>query len=114
MHRSLIAAGDVSAIMLYGGLLIVALLALGAAIWWLRRRYLADDASRVDGVWSLQQLRDLRARGEISEAEFQQLRAEMLGRHALRTAGTEDSTGVDAAGSPMEGNQIKESSDDSR
>jgi len=113
MQKGLIAAGDVSAIMLYGGLLILALVALGAAVWWLRRRYMAEAESSVDGVWSLQQLRDLRAKGELSEAEFQSLRAEMLGRHALRTAAPAGSTNVDAEG-PDEGNEIKESLDDSR
>jgi len=113
MLRSLIAAADVSAIMLYGGLLILALVVLGAAVWWIRRRYLAEAGSTDGGVWSLQQLRELRASGEISEAEFQSLRSEMLGRHALRTTGSTDATGVDET-SLREGNQIKESLDDSR
>lgn len=113
MTRALLAARDTGAILQYGGLLIVALIVLGTVVLWLRRKYLADDAVQSEGVWSLQQLRDLRASGELSENEFQKLRAEMIGRHALRSADPQESTGVDAGGD-MEGNQIKQSSDDSR
>ena len=108
-----LAAGDPAAILQYGGLLIVALIVLGTVVLWLRRKYLADDASRADGIWSLQQLRELRAKGELSEDEFQKLRAEMIGRHALRSGDTQESTGVDAR-ADVEGNQIKQPSDDSR
>ena len=108
-----LAARDTGAILLYGSLLIVALIVLGTVVLWLRRKYLADEAPQVDGVWSLQQLRDLRITGEISEDEFQRLRAEMIGRHALRSADTQESTGVDAP-ADEEGNQIKQPSDDSR
>ncbi len=110
---AMLAARDPAEILKYGGLLIVALVVLGMFVLWLRRKYLADDSTQADGVWSLQQLRDLRISGEISEDEFQRLRAEMIGRHALRSAGTQESTGVDGQ-DDVEGNQIKQPSDDSR
>lgn len=113
MTRALLAARDTGAILQYGGLLIVALIVLGLIVLWLRRKYLADESSQVDGVWTLQQLRELRAKGEISEHEFQRLRAEMIGRHALRSADPQESTGVDAD-VDVEGNQIKQPLDDSR
>ena len=110
---AMLAARDPAEILRYGGLLIVALLVLGIFVLWLRRKYLSEEATHSDGVWSLQQLRDLRISGEISEAEFQRLRAEMIGRHALRSGDTQESTGVDAE-LDVEGNQIKQPSDDSR
>ncbi len=113
MNCAMLAARDTGAILQYGGILIVALILLGTIVLWLRRRYLADDTTQVDGVWSLQQLRDLRITGEISEDEFQRLRAEMIGRHALRSTDPQESTGVDAQ-ADVEGNQIKQPSDDSR
>lgn len=113
MTRAMLAARDTGAILQYGGLLIVALIMLGIVVLWIRRKYMADDKAHFDGVWSLQQLRDLRAKGEISEDEFQKLRAEMIGRHALRSADPQESTGVDAR-MIEEGNQIKQPSDDSR
>ena len=113
MQQGLLAARDPTAILLYGSLLIVALIVLGMVVWWLRRKYVSDEVTRSDGVWSLQQLRELRARREISEDEFQKLRAEMIGRHTLRTSDTQEATGVDARDS-ADGIDIKQPSDDSR
>ena len=54
-------------------------LALGWLIfrrWW-RRRYAEPESS--DEVWTLQQLRDLKVQGQITDAEFARLRSAMLG-----------------------------------
>ena len=105
---------DTSGLLTYGSILMAAIAVLGLVVWVVRKRYLDTGGPSGGGVWSLQQLRDLRASGQLSEAEFQQLRAEMLGRYGSPAALTDDKTGVDAGTSLMEGNQIKEATDDSR
>lgn len=44
--------------------------------WW-RRRYADPEPS--GEVWTLQQLRDLKVKGQITDAEFARLKAAMLG-----------------------------------
>lgn len=105
---------DTSGLLTYGAMLMAAIAVLGLVVWVVRKCYLENATSGDGGVWSLQQLRDLRAAGQLSEAEFQQLRAEMLGRYGSPAALTDDKTGVDAGTSLTEGNQIKEATDDSR
>jgi len=105
---------DTSGLLTYGSILMAAVAVLGLIVWVVRKRYLDSTTSGDGGIWSLQQLRELRASGQLSEAEFQQLRAEMLGRFGSPAALTDDKTGVDAGASLTEGNQIKEATDDSR
>ena len=54
--------------------------ALGFFLWWARRWAISrSEGGNPDGeVWSLQQLREMRGRGEISEEEFETLKVEVL------------------------------------
>ncbi len=57
----------------------------GAVVWIVRRKMFAIGDASGGEAWTLQQLRDLRADGQITEEEFQTLRSEMVGPHAMLT-----------------------------
>lgn len=71
---------DVESVLKYGSILVAALIVLGVGIWWLRRWLFSGGARGGEELWSLHQLRQWRASGQISQAEFERLRAEMIGR----------------------------------
>lgn len=62
------------------GVLIVLLIAFWL-VWKWARRYSLDDQDRSGGAaaWTLEQLRDLRRRGQLTESEYESLRRQMLG-----------------------------------
>lgn len=65
-------------IMVACGLLIGALIVLGVFVWYYRRRWLVGvDTSPLP--WTFEDLRRLRDQGELSEEEYQRLRAAMIG-----------------------------------
>ena len=64
----------------WGGGLLVAALLVGAGIRALRRRVLPKEEPPPDQAWSLQDLRRLRDSGELSEDEFETLRARLIAR----------------------------------
>ncbi len=67
-------------ILLFGVVLIVAVLAMGAVVLWARRRYRsADSDGDKQAGFSIEQLEDLRKSGQISPAEFACLRRSALG-----------------------------------
>jgi len=59
------------------GLLVVIVLVGGGIAVWMRRRLMARESSGSVG-FTLGDLRDLRARGEISEEEFEKAKAQMI------------------------------------
>lgn len=60
--------------------LVAIIVVLGVGLWFLRRSIWAPPATAADDGLSLQQLRELRDQGKISEAEFQALRGAMIAR----------------------------------
>lgn len=69
---------DVGAIMVWAGVLVVVVIGGGLALFWIRRRLLASDAATGGDAVSLQTLRDMKARGELSDAEFEAAKAVVL------------------------------------
>ena len=63
-------------LVLIGGILI-----LGIVVKLVRRWSLSTPSSGDDEDWSLQHLRDLRAKGQITEHEFETLKSRMLMRY---------------------------------
>lgn len=60
------------------GLLIAALIVLAVFVWYYRRRWVVGvDTSSLP--WTFEDLRRLRDQGELSEEEYQRLRAAMIG-----------------------------------
>ena len=62
----------------WGLILIVAIVALGTGVWLVRRRLFGKPTTASDDVWSLQHLRDLKASGQITDEEFETLKAGVL------------------------------------
>lgn len=69
---------DIGGVFVWGGLLLAAVIALGAAVWWIRRRLFAGDEPDSGDIWSLQHLRELRRTGQLTEDEFQKLKAQVI------------------------------------
>src|SRR5258708_579478 len=65
----------------------LAIAIMAAAMFALRRWFFLSRQKQSEPPWSLQHLRDLRTRGQITESEFQQLRDQMLGQAASRKDG---------------------------
>ena len=57
-----------------------AVVVIGAVAIWLLRRMLKQDSGGGSGGFTLQDLRDMRASGELSDEEFEKARASIIGR----------------------------------
>lgn len=67
-------------LLIWGGLGVVLLVGLGLLWTRSRRRFLdADRLTSGGGAFTLQELRDMRSRGDLSEEEFQSLRQQLIG-----------------------------------
>jgi hypothetical protein len=74
-----LAAGSTSGDVLWWCLILMGgICVLGAAVWLVRRWSLGTPASQAREPWSLQDLRDLKADGRISDEEFQILRERLI------------------------------------
>jgi hypothetical protein len=75
-----VAQGDtttaVSEILLYAAGLLVGVLALGVLIWYYRRRM--HQTQEIAQPWTLHELRQLHAAGQISDEEFDRLKAQIV------------------------------------
>ncbi|RIK67463.1 MAG: hypothetical protein DCC65_06440 [Planctomycetota bacterium] len=88
---------------LWGGVLIVAIVVLGVVVWGIRRWLFGVRTEEAPESWSLQHLRELRASGQISPEEFEILRANLL-KSARKSGGGggEPSGGRRSAGAESE------------
>ena len=68
-------SGRVGQIVIGVTVLVVLVVGLGYSLLALRRWWLGEDESCASAEWTLQDLRDLRAKGELTEAEYASLRA---------------------------------------
>ena len=77
----MLAAGTSSTVdaIFWSFVLLAGILVIGVAVFALRRWLFASQAQNAEPPWSLQHLRGLHARGQISDEEFQRLKAQMLG-----------------------------------
>jgi uncharacterized membrane protein len=66
---------------LVAGLLLIAAIGGSALLWWWGRRLMRRTETEEEGggQWTLQTLRELKARGQISDAEYERLKARMFG-----------------------------------
>jgi len=75
-----VAVGRVGKLLIWTGVMIVAIILLGSAVLWLRRRVFARCArGEGDSGFSIDQLEELHRSGQLSEAEFRRLRRASLG-----------------------------------
>ena len=67
---------------IWGGVLIVLLVALWLACIWLRRWYFGTSEDEFSSeLWTLADLRRMRARGEITEDEYESLYGQAIALH---------------------------------
>ena len=67
---------------IWGGVLIVLLVALWLACIWLRRWYFGTSEDEFSsGLWTLADLRRMREQGEITEDEYETLREQAIALH---------------------------------
>ncbi len=66
----------------WGALALVLLVALWVAWIWLRKWYFGGAANNShEALWTLQDLRQMRERGEITEEEYETLRQQTIGAY---------------------------------
>jgi len=63
-------------------IVLIAIVLIGGVVLYFIRRSIKSNPSSGAGGFTLQDLRDLHARGEISDEEFQRAKAQMIGRLA--------------------------------
>jgi len=66
------------AVVLWGAVIIVIILVGGLVVFQLRKRLLENEGGGSDDPFGLQELRDLKKTGQISEQEYQSLRAKVI------------------------------------
>jgi hypothetical protein len=81
------------------GLLMTAVLVLFLGVWFYRKRILQDDSSSSNAFWTFEDLRNMKDRGELSEEEYQSLRAAMIGAFKGSKAGDRDADAPGIIGS---------------
>ena len=87
------------AVLVWGTVLLVAALVVGMGIRALRRRVFPEKEPPPDQLWTLEDLREMRGRGELSEEEFETLRARVIARMAGTEGGGGPQDRADTGGS---------------
>ncbi len=59
-------------------LMLLAFAAAAAAGWYVLRRWWRREEKPAEAGWTLQQLREMKSRGQITEAEYERLKAAAL------------------------------------
>jgi len=75
-------------ILIWGGLLLAAVIVLFGGVWYYRRRWLTRSEPTGGTAWTLDDLRRMREAGHITEEEYRALRAALVA--AFRGGQTED------------------------
>jgi hypothetical protein len=70
------------AVLVWGTVLLVLTVVVGFGIRALRRRVFPEQEPPPDQLWTLEDLREMRDRGRLSEEEFETLRARVIARMA--------------------------------
>jgi hypothetical protein len=85
----LAAGSEIGDILVWGLALIGGVCVLSASVWAFRRWLFSTPGSTEDDGWSLQGLREMRAKGQITEPEFQALKTKLLKRSGYSATGEE-------------------------
>jgi uncharacterized membrane protein len=72
-------------------IVLVVVVIVGGMLIYFVRKWMAGDASAPAEGFTLQDLRDLHARGELTDEEFQNARAAMIGR--VKVSGQQSAVG---------------------
>ena len=99
------AAGIAASAIYWGLLLLAAILFVGLIAGLARRRLISASRRDDDDIWSLQQLREMRTEGRITNEEFEALKLKVLAA-SRATAGAKDgATSADERQRRREGNE---------
>jgi len=90
----------VTRILIACGLLAAAVVVLCAGVWYYRRWWLRDRPLSEPAGWTFADLRRMRDRGDLTEEEYQSLRAAMLAGYGLQTSPDQEPKGPAPAGGP--------------
>ncbi len=93
-------AENSSRILIWSGVLLLLLIGLSAGVWYYRRRWLSSDETSSTS-WTLDDIRRLRDEGTLTAAEYQALRATMIGAYTAGAAKSDSSAspaGLGASG----------------
>ena len=69
---------DMGSVLLWAGLLLVGVAVLVRVLQVFRRRFRADRDEEGLSLWSLHDLREMHARGDLTEDEYERLQARLL------------------------------------
>ena len=69
---------QVTEIVIWCGLLMLAVIVLFGGLWYYRRRLFVTDEPAKREPWTLEDLRQMKERGEVSDEEYQALRETMI------------------------------------
>ncbi len=72
---------NVTQVLVWGGVLILAVVVLFGGLWYYRKRVLRRDEPAGGEAWSFEDLRRMRQEGRITDAEYQALRAALAGAY---------------------------------
>lgn len=100
--------------LMWCGVLLGAVVTLGIVVWLVRRWARTAKPETTEDIWSLQQLRQMRTEGQITEHEFQSLKAQMVQaarRGLLANSPIEEEV---AKRSKPTGDRVKRAADGSR
>ena len=86
---------DILPVAIWVGIAVLLSFAALLVIRWVRAWAQADSETE---VFTLQDLRDMRARGDITETEFQTMRAEILSTYSPSRAGAAGGRSIDGGG----------------
>lgn len=85
------------------GLLMAAVIVLFLAVWYYRKRVLQSDESSSAALWTFEDLRRMRDRGDLTDEEYQSLRAAMIG--AYQGTGERDRATKAVGAGPLAGDE---------
>lgn len=74
-----VAVADPARVVLWGAIMVAAVVVLGGGVLWLRRRLFRRPAAGEDAGFSIEHLEELHRCGQIDDAEFRRLRNAALG-----------------------------------
>jgi len=80
-------------ILLWGALLLVAVIVLFGGVWYYRRRWLNPEETGPRQPWTLDDLRQMKQAGQITPEEYQALRETLIAAFRGRNAGEADLSG---------------------
>ncbi|HSW44263.1 MAG TPA: SHOCT domain-containing protein [Phycisphaerae bacterium] len=96
---------SVRQVLIWGGVLILAVVVLFGGLWYYRRWWLERNVGDGGPSWTLDDLRRMRSEGQITDEEYQVLRATLLGSFRQADGGGPAQGGPT---SPVEGKKTGE------